>query len=413
MSSPSGPFAALPPQVDLPALEQRDPAALGGRQGLRPHLEGTARASRSGYFYEGPPTANGTPGTHHVEARAFKDVFPRFKTMQGCHVPRRAGWDCHGLPVELAVEKELGFAGKPDIEAYGIAEFNARCRESVQRHVDAFDRADPSGWATGSTSTTPTGRWTRLHRERLVVAQADLRQGPAGRGPPGRAVLPALRHRAVRPRGRPGLRDRRPTRRSTSGCPVTCGEWAGQGRPAGLDDDAVDAGRRNTAVAVHPDVDLRRRPHRRHGDAVVVAEPLLAAVLGEDGRGARPRSPARDWSACTYQRPFDLVDFPDGGALRRARRLRHHRGRHRAGAPGPRVRRRRPRRRPRATACRWSTRSTATGTSCADVPLVGGHVLQGRRRRRSSPTCRAAALLFRRAAATSTATRTAGAATRR
>ena len=63
-------------------------------------------------FYEGPPTANGMPGTHHVEARVFKDVFPRYRTMKGYHVPRKAGWDCHGLPVELAVEKELGFAGK-------------------------------------------------------------------------------------------------------------------------------------------------------------------------------------------------------------------------------------------------------------------------------------------------------------
>ena len=70
------------------------------------------------------------PGTHHVEARVFKDVFPRYKTMKGYHVPRMAGWDCHGLPVELAVEKELGFTGKPDIEAYGIAEFNAECRET-------------------------------------------------------------------------------------------------------------------------------------------------------------------------------------------------------------------------------------------------------------------------------------------
>ena len=82
-------------------------------------------------FYEGPPTANGKPGTHHVEARVFKDVFPRFKTMQGYRVDRKAGWDCHGLPVEIAVEKELGFSGKRHIEAYGIAEFNAKCRESV------------------------------------------------------------------------------------------------------------------------------------------------------------------------------------------------------------------------------------------------------------------------------------------
>ncbi|MDQ2959158.1 MAG: isoleucine--tRNA ligase, partial [Actinomycetota bacterium] len=89
-------------------------------------------------FYEGPPTANGNPGTHHIEARVFKDLFPRFKTMKGFHVARMGGWDCHGLPVELAVEKELGFTGKPDIERYGIAEFNARCRESVQRNVDQF-----------------------------------------------------------------------------------------------------------------------------------------------------------------------------------------------------------------------------------------------------------------------------------
>ena len=116
----------------------------------RPARRWSARSSRSGpredtfarsvadtadgepwTFYEGPPTANGTPGTHHVEARVFKDVFPRFKTMKGRHVARKAGWDCHGLPVEIAVEKELGFTGKPDIEAYGIAEFNAKCRESV------------------------------------------------------------------------------------------------------------------------------------------------------------------------------------------------------------------------------------------------------------------------------------------
>ena len=89
-------------------------------------------------FYEGPPTANGKPGTHHVEARVFKDLFPRFKTMKGHHVPRTAGWDCHGLPVELAIEKELGFSGKQDIEAYGVAEFNARCRASVLEHVDEF-----------------------------------------------------------------------------------------------------------------------------------------------------------------------------------------------------------------------------------------------------------------------------------
>jgi isoleucyl-tRNA synthetase len=87
-------------------------------------------------FYEGPPTANGRPGIHHAWARVFKDIYPRFHTMRGRYVGRKAGWDCHGLPVEVEVEKELGFSGKPQIEDYGIEEFNRRCRESVQRYVE-------------------------------------------------------------------------------------------------------------------------------------------------------------------------------------------------------------------------------------------------------------------------------------
>ncbi len=90
-------------------------------------------------FYEGPPTANGMPGTHHVEARVFKDIFPRYRTMKGFFVRRKAGWDCHGLPVELEVERELGLNSKAQIEAYGIEEFNAKCRASVQRYVGAFE----------------------------------------------------------------------------------------------------------------------------------------------------------------------------------------------------------------------------------------------------------------------------------
>jgi isoleucyl-tRNA synthetase len=90
-------------------------------------------------FYEGPPTANGRPGTHHVLSRVFKDVFPRYRTMTGHFVPRKGGWDCHGLPVELEIEKELGFTTKHDIERYGIAAFNAKCRESVLRYIDEWN----------------------------------------------------------------------------------------------------------------------------------------------------------------------------------------------------------------------------------------------------------------------------------
>src|SRR5690554_5212630 len=82
-------------------------------------------------FYEGPPTANGQPGIHHVLARTLKDTITKFKVMQGYKVRRKAGWDTHGLPVEIEVEKKLGFKNKQDIESYGIEKFNAECRESV------------------------------------------------------------------------------------------------------------------------------------------------------------------------------------------------------------------------------------------------------------------------------------------
>ncbi|MFM1865216.1 MAG: hypothetical protein RL677_996 [Actinomycetota bacterium] len=138
-------------------------------------------------FYEGPPTANGLPGAHHVEARVFKDVFPRYRTMRGLQVPRRAGWDCHGLPVELAVEKELGFTGKTDIEKYGVAEFNEACRQSVLRHVDAFTRMtdrmgywvdfDEAYW-TMSPQYIESVWWSlsEIHKKGLLVQ--DFRVSP-------------------------------------------------------------------------------------------------------------------------------------------------------------------------------------------------------------------------------------------
>ncbi|MCH8815206.1 MAG: isoleucine--tRNA ligase [Chloroflexi bacterium] len=90
-------------------------------------------------FYEGPPTANARPGVHHVLSRAFKDLFPRYKTMRGYRVPRKAGWDTHGLPVELEVERELGLKSKKEIEEFGIEEFNRRCRDSVFRYVQEWE----------------------------------------------------------------------------------------------------------------------------------------------------------------------------------------------------------------------------------------------------------------------------------
>jgi isoleucyl-tRNA synthetase len=90
-------------------------------------------------FFEGPPTANGRPGIHHVMARTIKDTFCRFKTMKGFRVERKAGWDTHGLPVEIEVEKELGLKDRSQVEAYGIAPYNAACRESVLRYKTLWD----------------------------------------------------------------------------------------------------------------------------------------------------------------------------------------------------------------------------------------------------------------------------------
>jgi len=127
-------FEPVGSRADFPALElevmefwKRDDTF---RESLRIR-EGRPRF----VFYEGPPTANGTPGTHHLLARAFKDVFGRYQTMKGHYVERKAGWDTHGLPVELEIEKELRISGKQQIEAYGIAAFNEKCKESVHRYV--------------------------------------------------------------------------------------------------------------------------------------------------------------------------------------------------------------------------------------------------------------------------------------
>jgi len=106
----------------------------------KPKSTGFFNSKKEFIFYEGPPTANGRPGIHHLLARAFKDVVLRYKTMQGFHVRRRGGWDTHGLPVELQVEKEIGTKSKKDIEAYGIAKFNEKCKESAWVYMEEWER---------------------------------------------------------------------------------------------------------------------------------------------------------------------------------------------------------------------------------------------------------------------------------
>src|SRR5438046_10756698 len=120
-------FGPVDPQLDLVALEHRALERWHASDVLGQVVRLRAGAPRW-VFYEGPPTANARPGLHHVWARVFKDLWIRFQTMRGHDVPRKGGWDCHGLPVEVEVEKDLGLKSKHEIEAYGVERFNQRCR---------------------------------------------------------------------------------------------------------------------------------------------------------------------------------------------------------------------------------------------------------------------------------------------
>lgn len=308
MSNPSTStrrYNVVPPQVDLPALE-RDVLRLWEEHGTFEKSVALTEGSEPWTFYEGPPTANGMPGTHHVEARVFKDVFPRFWTMRGRHVVRKAGWDCHGLPVELAVEKELGFSGKADIEAYGIAEFNAKCRESVQRHTDAFeamtermgmwmDTDDP--YRTMDSSYVQSVWWAlkQIHDKGLLVE--DYRVAP------------------YCPRCGTGLSDHELAQGYETvtdpsvyvRLPLTSGPHAGRASlliwtttPWTLVSNAL--------VAAHPELTYVTATNGE--ETLVVADTLVETALGEGWERTGESFTGADMTGWTYQRPFELVEWP-------------------------------------------------------------------------------------------------------
>jgi isoleucyl-tRNA synthetase len=311
---PGGPLPGLPAVADLPAIEHEMLARWNRDQTFAASLKQTAGAP-PWTFYEGPPTANGMPGVHHVEARVFKDLFPRFKTMQGFRVPRRAGWDCHGLPVEVAVEKELGLSGKKDIEAYGVAEFNRRCRESVLRHVDAF-----------AAMTTRMGYWIDLSTAyrtmdphyvesvwwalKTIYAKGllvrDFRISPYCP----RCGTPLSDHEMGQPDVYKEVTDPSVTVRF----PVTSA-------PAGANRHLLGADLlvwtttpwtlpSNTAIAVHPDVPYVIARKSGDGDKVVVAEALYARVLGA-GWHVLTTLPGSELLGAEYQPPFRIIDISD------------------------------------------------------------------------------------------------------
>lgn len=127
-------------QFSLPEIEEKVLQFWKTHQIFQKSVEARKGNGKKFVFFEGPPTANGRPGIHHVLARSFKDIIPRYKTMQGYYVPRRAGWDTHGLPVEIEVEKDLGLKQKADIEKFGIAEFNNRAKDLIWKYRTEWEQ---------------------------------------------------------------------------------------------------------------------------------------------------------------------------------------------------------------------------------------------------------------------------------
>ena len=285
----------MPADIDFVALEQAE-LARWDEHGVFERSITQREGAPPWVFYEGPPTANGKPGLHHVWARVYKDLFCRFRTMAGTTWRRRAGWDTHGLPVEVEVEKQLGITGKQQIEEQvGIAEFTRLCRESVYSYVGDFARLthrigywvdmDAAYW-TLSPGYVESVWW---HLQQLFdqgLLYEDLKVVP---------VLPALRHRAVEPRARPARR----------------------------------LPRRGGRVRLRPPAPGRPRPRRARRRRVagrVDDHPVDAAV--QHRRGRQPRSHLRRgrrarWWPRSSSRPCSARGAPpraDPGAGRRAGR---------------------------------------------------------------------------------------------
>ncbi|CAA9225989.1 MAG: Isoleucyl-tRNA synthetase [uncultured Acidimicrobiales bacterium] len=303
-------FGPVDSQLDLVALEHRV-LARWRESSLSDQVKELRKGAPPWIFYEGPPTANGKPGLHHVWARAFKDLFPRFQTMRGHDVPRKGGWDCHGLPVEIEVEKELGLTNKHQIEAFGIAEFNERCRESVKRYVQDWEvLTERAGVWIDTDDAYRTFDNTYIESVWWLVRQL----WDKGLLYEGHRVSPycprcgtALSSHEL---GQPGVYRDVVDPAAYVRFPVVGGEvdllvWTTT--PWTLIS--------NVAAAVGPDIEYVRVRAPEGGRDMVMAATRVA-----EGANIIERFFGRDLVGVRYRRPYDFLpldtDSPDGGALR-------------------------------------------------------------------------------------------------
>lgn len=305
----SSQFQPLPAQIDLPAME-RSILDLWSREEIFKRSLSAREGREPWTFYEGPPTANGAPGTHHIEARVFKDVFPRFHTMKGKYVTRKAGWDCHGLPVEIAVEKELGFTGKGDIEKFGIAAFNEKCRDSVTRHVGAF-----------TTMTERMGFWVDFDEAYWTMSPEYVESVWWSIKEIWKKGLLVQDHRVAPycPRCGTGLSDHELAQGYETVTdpsvfirfPITTGDLVKYDAALLVWTTTPWTLVSNTAIAVHPDIDYvaARVIHEGSNEVLVVAEALIACLT--ENVEILQRFKGSSLERVQYKRPLDFVEIPD------------------------------------------------------------------------------------------------------
>jgi isoleucyl-tRNA synthetase len=309
-----GQFPEVEP-LDLPAVDRWVLELWRERKVFERSLDQRADG-RPFVFYEGPPTANGRPGVHHVEARVVKDLFPRFKTMCGYRVDRKGGWDCHGLPVELEVEKELGLATKQDIEAYGVGRFNARCRESVKRYVDAFEALterigfwiDTSqAYWTMNTSYVESVWWAlaELHARGLLVE--DYKVVP---------YCPRCETALSDAEVAMGYQDVEDLT-AYVGLPATSGTLAEEGAELLVWTTQPWTLVPNVSVVVGPDIPYVLVEAEQDGRTrkLVVAADLVEQAVGPGAKVLRP-VPLEELVGTRYQRAFDMIPVSEEEAER-------------------------------------------------------------------------------------------------
>jgi isoleucyl-tRNA synthetase len=297
-------YEPVDPRVDLPELERRVLEFWRDARVFERSLE-LREGAPEWIFYEGPPTANGLPGIHHVESRTFKDIYPRFRTMTGHFVRRKGGWDCHGLPVELEVEKQIGTKNKRDIEEFGIAEFNRLCRESVRRYVAEWNRLterigfwidlDDAYW-TMDTEYIESVWWALKSLYQAGLLSEDYKSVAycPRCGTPLSDAEVALGYEQVEdPSVTVRFRVTEPSDPALEGASFLAWTTTPWTLPS------------NLGLAVDPDASYAVVD--RDGERVVVAEELRTAVLGDEGRVVATL-PGRALAGSRYEPLYENVD---------------------------------------------------------------------------------------------------------